>query len=165
MKVEFDVTLEQKDMYRFSMYHAYSGVHGIASIIIAVLIFLVSINTYGHIEFSYTMLYVIFGIVFLFYMPVNLYLRAKKQLLSSEVFKSALHYEVNEEGIKTSQNDASALLPWNQIYKIVSTKHNVLVYSNRVNAYVIPRNQIGTEYQTLKEIAGGHLENYRFKMK
>lgn len=165
MKIEFDVTLQQKDMYRFSMHHAYSGTHGITSIIIAILIFLIAGNTYGEIEWTYTALYVVFGIVFLFYMPCNLYLRAKKQLLSSEVFKHPLHYTISESGIETSQNDAKAELPWEQVYKLVSTKHNILVYSNRVNAYVIPREQIGDNYAKLKEIAGAHLEKYRFKLK
>ena len=46
-----------------------------------------------------------------------------------------------------------------------STKNNVLVYSNRVNAYVIPRQQLGEEYCELAEIAKEKLPKYRVKLK
>lgn len=165
MKTEFDITLTSQDMYRFSMYHAYTGTHGISSIIIAVLIFIVAAKTYGSVELTYTILYIAFGIIFLCYMPISLYLRAKRQLLSSEVLRNALHYLVDEIGIHTSQNNAAADLPWEQIYKIISTRHNVLVYSNRVNAYVIPREQIAEQYEVFRKIAETHLPKYRLKMK
>lgn len=56
-------------------------------------------------------------------------------------------------------------LMWDQVYKMVSTKNNVLVYSNRVNAYVIPRQQLGEKYRELAEIAKEKLPKYRVKLK
>ncbi len=165
MKTEFDITLSSKDMYRFSMYHAYTGSQGILSILIAVLCFFAAVTTKGSVEWMYTLLYAGFGVVFLFYIPCNLYLRSKRQILSSEVLKHALHYRIDEEGIHTSQKEATADLPWEQVYKMVSTKYNVLIYSTRVNAFIIPREQIPGEYDALKEIASKHLETYRFKVK
>lgn len=165
MKTEFDITLTSQDMYRFHMYHTYSGIHGISSIIIAIVLFFVAVKTYGSVEVTYTIMYAVFGVIFLVYMPWNLFLRAKRQLLTSEVLRNALHYVVDETGIHTSQKEASADLPWEQIYKIVSTKHNVLVYSNRINAYVIPKSQITQQYEAFRQIAGAHLPDYRFKMK
>ena len=67
MKVELDVTVTGKDMYRFNMYHIYSGVHGIFSIVIAVMIFVVAGVTWGDIERGYSIAYVIFGMIFLLY--------------------------------------------------------------------------------------------------
>ena len=74
-------------------------------------------------------------------------------------------YEVDEEGLHVSQKEESALLPWEQIYKMVATKHNVLVYSSRINAYVIPRAQLGESYAALQTQAAAHLPAYRLKMK
>ena len=64
-----------------------------------------------------------------------------------------------------TQGDADAKLMWDQVYKMVSTKNNVLVYSNRVNAYVIPRQQLGEKYRELAEIAKEKLPKYRVKLK
>ena len=99
------------------------------------------------------------------YVPGSLYIRSKQQILLSDVLKQALHYKVDEEGIHVSQNDQTADLLWNQIYKIVSTKSNLLIYSSRVNAYVIPRDVIGAEYETVASLAKDHLEKYRLKLK
>lgn len=51
------------------------------------------------------------------------------------------------------------------VYKLVSTKHNVLIYSSRVNAYIIPREIIGENYSALKELAGKHLKKYENYLK
>ena len=111
------------------------------------------------------MLYAAAGVVFLFYMPLNLYLRSKRQFLMSIELQNALHYLIDDQGIHTSQNDASADLPWEQIYKIISTKEYVYIYSNRINAYILPRVQIAEYYGQLQELAGSHLPTYRVKMK
>lgn len=165
METEFDITLTQKDMYRFNLYHSYSGMHGISSIIMAVLIFLVAGKTYGSIETSYTILYVAFGIIFLFYLPISLYVSAGRRIKLTETLRLPLHYKIDKDGVHTSQNGASADLPWEQIYKIVSTKHSVLIYSNRINAYVIPKDQLTGQYEKICEIAKAHLPKYRCKLK
>ena len=143
MPLKFDITLTAEDMYRFNMYQTYSGFHGWFSIAFSILIFVVAGVTRGKIEAAYTALYIVFGIVFLVYPPVSLYLRSKRTLAMSEVLRGTLHYEVDEEGLHVSQKEESALLPWEQIYKMVATKHNVLVYSSRINAYVVRRAQMG----------------------
>ena len=85
---------------------------------------------------------------------------------SEDVYKrQSLHYCVDGEGISVTQGDADAKLMWDQVYKMVSTKNNVLVYSNRVNAYVIPRQQLGEKYRELAEIAKEKLPKYRVKLK
>lgn len=165
MTTEFDVTITSKDMYRFNMYHAYHGFQGIFATVIGILVLIVAGATFGKIETMYTVLYFVFGLIFLIYVPVSLYMRSKQQILSSEVLRQSLHYKVDEEGVHVSQNDQTADLLWNQIYKVVSTKSNLLIYSSRVNAYVIPRNAISKEYETVAQLAAKHLEKYRLKLK
>ena len=75
MPIEFDITLSSDDMYRFNMYQTYSGFHGWFSILFSILIFVVAGTTYGKVETMYTLLYVVFAVIFLFYQPVSLFLR------------------------------------------------------------------------------------------
>lgn len=165
MPVEFDITLTSKDMYRFNMYQMYSGFHGWFSVVLSIFVFVVAGVTYGEVTMTKTILYLAFGIIFLIYLPVSLYLRSKHTLAASEVLRGALHYAVDETGFTVSQKEESAQLLWDAVYKMVATKHNVLVYSNRTNAYVIPREQLGENYQALAEIANAKLAKYRVKMK
>lgn len=165
MKLELDVKLTEKDMYRFNMYHIYSGFQGIFSIIIAILIFVVAGVTWGNIEKTYSILYILFGIVFLLYMPLALKLKSKQQLASNSGLRESLHYIFDETGIHVSQNGETADLEWKQVYKMVATGSNVLIYSSRINAFVIPRAVLGEQYEPLKQLAESKLEKYRIRMK
>lgn len=165
MPIEFDIKLTSKDMYRFNLYQTYTGFQGWFSIVFSIVILALSVITYGDVTLNYTIMYACIGIILLIYMPVSLWLRSKRSLSVSEVLRGTLHYEIGEEGFKVSQGEASAELPWEQIYRMVATKNNILVYSTRINAYVIPREQLGEKYDGLEKIANAKLPKYRVKMK
>ncbi len=164
MSVEFDAAITEKDMYRFNLYHAYHGFQGICATLVGFWVLVTAALTFGKVEVQYTLLYVVFGIVFLVYVPASLYLRSKKQIQGSEVLKQALRYKIDDAGIHVSQGGQTADLEWKQIYKMVSTKSSLLVYSNRVNAYVIPREAVGQQYETVVALAVNHMEGYRLKL-
>lgn len=165
MAVEFDIKLTIKDIYRFNMYQTYSGMQGWLSVAVAILLLVKTVKTFGTVSATYTLLYALMGIVFLLYFPFFLYVRSKHSLAASEALRETLHYAVDENGFAASQGEASGLLKWEKIYKMVATKNNVLVYSNRINAYVIPREQLGDKYAALAELANANLEKYRVKMR
>lgn len=165
MPVEFDIKITDKDMYRFNMYHAYTGFQGIFATAIGIAVLVVSAVTFGKVEITYSLLYLLFGLIFLVYVPISLKMRSKRQILVSPVLKGTLHYRVDEGGIHVSVGEETADLEWEMVYKIVSTKSNLLIYSSRVNAYVIPRNQISGQYANIRELAGKKLEPYRMRMK
>lgn len=165
MPIEFDITLTARDMYRFNLYQTYSGFQGWSSIVISVASFAAAWMTFGDVETIYTILYIAFGFIFLFYVPISLYMRSKNSLMASEVLRRPLHYAVGEEGFAVSQGEESALLAWEEIYKLAATRSNVLVYSTRRNAYVIPREQLGGRYEALAALAVRKLPKYRIRMK
>lgn len=165
MSVEFDIKLTLKDVYRFNMYQAYSGAQGWIAAIVAILLFVKAVNSYGTVSMTMTLLYAALGVVFLLYIPVGLYLRSKKRLESTEALRNSLHYAVSDAGIAVAQGEASGELKWDQIYKMIATKSNVLIYSNRINAYVIPREQLGDKYAALADVANKNLAKHRVKMR
>lgn len=164
MSVEFDAAITEKDMYRFNLYHAYHGFQGICATLVGIWALIMAAITFGKVEIMYTLLYFVFGIIFLVYVPASLYLRSKKQIQSSEILKHALRYKIDETGIHVSQGEETADLEWKQIYKMVSTKSSLLIYSNRVNAYVIPREAVGEQYEKVVALAVNHMEGYRLKL-
>lgn len=165
MPLEFDIKLESKDMFRFNMYQTYSGFSGLSSIVFAIAIFGLAIYTYGEVPPANTVMYIGIGIFLLVYLPATLWLRAKQTLKASPVLSNTLHYVVDTDGFTVTQGESSGVLAWKQIYKMVATKHLVLVYSNRINAYVIPKRQLGEQYVPLAKLAREKLPKYRFRMK
>lgn len=165
MKTEFDIQLHTADMYRYNLYHTYTTAGGYLAVLASVLLFAAAGKTWGQTEPSRTVLYTAMGILLLFYTPVTLYLRSKQQVSASPVLKNVLHYVIDDTGVTTSQGELSSLLEWSQVYRVVATRHNILICINPRNAFIIPRDQVQKEYDAIRSIAQKHLEKYRFKMK
>lgn len=165
MNVSFDVQLHAKDLYRFNMYQTYTGLQGILSVVLGILGFVMAGITFREAELPYTIMYIVVGCLFLFYIPVSLWFRSKLTIKSNAVLAGKLHYEVTEKCIRVTQGEEEGELPWEAVYKLVSNKKQILIFSTRVNAYIIPREQIGAQYDDFCEVARKELEHYRLKLK
>lgn len=167
MPISFSVRLTDQDMYRFNMYHAYTSVQGILSVVVAVFIMLVTFFTRQKLDGGEIFMYLALAVIFLFYMPVTLKIRSKRQIALSEVLQSTLHYTLTEEGITvaTEISDETAILPWDMVYKVVSNRRQLLIYSNRVNAYVIPRECLEGKQDAVMEIFRQKLQDFRLHLK
>lgn len=167
MSVKFDVKLTSEDMYRFNIHHAYTSLQGILSLVMGVFIIAVIIVSGQFQEFITAMPYVALALIFLLYIPITLWFRSKRQILMSDVLRETLHYELTDDGIvvKSDALDQEALLPWKQVYKAMTTKYNFLIYSNRVNAYIIPKAQVQEQLPAIYEAFEKNCEDYRLKIK
>jgi hypothetical protein len=124
-----------------------------------------AITTWGEAELPYTVMYVVVGLMFWFYMPVSYWFRAKATIKNNAVLAGELHYEISETGFHVTQGGEAGDLPWEAIYKAVSNSRQILIYTTRINAYIIPREQIGDQYDAFVELAGKKLESYRRRFK
>ena len=166
MKVVLDIKLDAKDLFRFNMQQAYRGMQGILSIILPILVFAYAVTSYGEVSIGSTLVYVGLGIVFLVYVPVSLWLRVNKIVKDeNNALSKVLHYEFEEEVIHVSVGEESVEFKWENIFQMKSSGPLLLVYTNRINAYVLPLEQVGDRYEELSKLAHEKLEKYRIKMK
>ena len=165
MNEEFDIQLTAKDLYGFNMYQTYTGIHGWISILISIIVFILAITSFGTVSVAYSIIYVIAGIFILIYIPGSLWLRVNSTLKTNEILSGVLHYEVKEDCLAVSQGEELANLPWDDVYKVVANRKRVLIYSSRINAYVIPRDQLGEHYEPFVEFLRNKLPKYRLKIK
>ena len=163
MKLEFDVKLSVKDLYLFNLGQAYKGMQGIISLIIPAGIFAYAVYEWGKVSLGTSILNIGIGILLLVYVPISLYLRSAKIIKSDEVLSKPLHYEASEEGILVTQGEASAQLEWNQIYRMVASGKYIRIYTNRINAYIIPKEQINGNCDEVIALAKSKLEKFRLK--
>ena len=156
MKVVLDIKLDAKDLFRFNMQQAYRGMQGILSIILPILVFAYAVTSFGEVSIGSTLVYVGLGIVFLVYVPISLWLRANKTVKDeNNALSKQLHYEFEE----------SVEFQWENIFQMKTSGPLLLVYTNRINAYVLPLTQVGGKYEELSKLAHAKLEKYRIKMK
>lgn len=166
MPFSFESKLEPKDMYRFHLYHAYTGMQGILSVIVSIAIIILAIVKRQTLEPANIAMYIVIAVGFFVYVPLVLWFRSKKQVLGSEVMKNTLYYTLEDEGItvETKVTNETATLPWDCIYKIVITKHNLLIYGTKVNAYVVPLSKIEDKLPQIKEILKEKVEVHRLRL-
>ena len=166
MKVVLDIKLDAKDLFRFNMQQAYRGMQGILSIILSILVFAYAVTSFGEVSIGSTLVYVGLGIVFLVYVPISLWLRVNKIVKDeNNALSKQLHYEFEEEVIRVSVGEESVEFQWENIFQMKTSGPLLLVYTNRINAYVLPLTQVGDKYEELSKLAHAKLEKYRIKMK
>ena len=165
MKVSLDIKLTAKDLFRFNMNQAYKGMQGVLSIILPILVFAYAVSTFGEVSIGSTLVYVGLGVMFLVYVPVSLWLRTKKIINDpNNAISKTLHYDFEEELIRVSVEQEQVEFKWENIFRLCTSGNLLLVYTNRINAYILPLEQIGEQYQPLSELAHKKLEKYRIKM-
>lgn len=164
--ITFEAQISDKDLYSYNIHHAYTSMQGIFSIIVALLVLVVWLMRLSSLSLMYKVLYPMIALMFLLYLPMNLKLKSKQQMTQA-VFMHPLTYTLQADGIQVSSPtaDEPALLPWDYIYKIVTWKGYLLIYSNRVNAYIIPLSQIESQYQDIVAYIKEHVEDYKLTIR
>ena len=166
MKVVLDIKLDAKDLFRFNMMQAYRGMQGSLSIILPILIFAYAVTSYGSVSIGSTLVYIGLGIMFLVYVPVSLWLRVNKTVKDeNNALSKSIHYEFEEESSRVSVGEESVEFKWENIFQMKTSGNLLLLYTNRINAYIFPLEQVGNQYESLSKLAHSKLEKYRIRMK
>ncbi len=152
MNLEFDIKLQESDLFRFNMYHSYHKVGTWMFTFIGLVIFVISFTTMDEITANYTMLYRACGLLLIFYTPVNLKTTAKLRMRQNSSLAKTLRYNFSERGICVSYAETEGedvheaadetIVSWNELYRIIETKTLLLIYTSRINASVLPKAQI-----------------------
>lgn len=166
MKVTLDIKLDAKDLFKFNMMQAYRGIQGSLSIILPILVFAYAVTSYGTVSIGSTLVYIGLGIMFLVYVPVSLWLRVNKTIKDeNNALSKSIHYEFEEETIRVSVGEESVEFKWENIFQMKTSGNLLLLYTNRINAYIFPLAQVGDDYEALSKLAHSKLEKYRIRMK
>lgn len=155
MKIEFDVKMTTGKMYDYMLRHTFTSFSGIVGEVLGILLvsgFFVSANE------TKRWLYLIGGIVVVFYQPVSLYLRSKRQVATNEVFKEPLHYILDEKGITVQSGENSDSMEWTRMYRAVSTVSSIIIYTNRINACIFPKIDMGDKKDEIIKMISTHMD-------
>ncbi len=158
MELEFDVKMTPKAMYDYLLQHTYNSMSGIMGTVVGVFLIM------GFAMTRYP-IYLIAGLVVIFYLPVNLYVKAHQQVQNSPAFKKPLHYKMTEEGISVSQDDTEETQSWESCYKAISTNQSIILYTSRTTASIFPKSDLGEKKEALIAMISTHMEPKKVKIK
>lgn len=150
MEVEFDVKVTAGALYDYMMRHTYSGFAGILGTAVGALM-LIGFAAFGHV------IYLIAGIILLVYQPGSLFLKSRQQAASNPAFKEPLHYRMTETGVEVSQGNVTEFQKWEDMHRAISTNHSIILYTNRINAAIFPRKDLGDNLVKVVEMISTHM--------
>ena len=158
MKIEFDVKINANILYDYLLRHNYMSMQGLLGTLVGALLVVAFLMNHELI------IYLIMGIVLMIYLPAALFLRAHKQALLP-VFKKPLHYCMSDEGVCVSQGEESQMQLWDTMYKAVSTRTSIILYTSRFNASIFPRRDLGDLEPEVIKVISTHMNPKRVKIK
>ncbi len=164
--LSFDSKVTAKSLYKFNIRHTYTSLSGLATVIVAVIVIFMAYFNRHVLSPAYIGFYIAMAFLFATYAPINLWLKAKKLTMEEgSAFEEPIHYELTDEAIEVSVKGEKASLPYEYIYKIVTTKDTLLIYSNRVNAYIIAKEDIMPVYDQIAACLKEHVDAYKLELK
>ncbi len=156
--IELDIKIGAKELYDYMLMHTYNSSAGILGSGFGALLVVVGVLK-GQI------LYVIFGLVLLCYLPWTLFLKSRQQAASNPAFAQPLHYVLDDNGLTISQGEETATQAWEDMVKAVSTGKSIIIYTSRVNATIIPKEQTGDLYAAVVEMISTHMPPRKVKIR
>lgn len=151
-KIEINIDLKTKDMYEFQMRHSYLTRTGILSVLVSLVALVYLIFTFKSNNYSTNLLLVMAAMLFTVIYPIQMLSKSFKLVKLSPVLSKTLKYTFTTEGILVSQDNDDALLPWEDIVKVIETKNLILVYSSPKNGYILPKAQYTEECENVKNM-------------
>ena len=144
-KINFRIKIGVMDLFRFLMHYNYKNAGGVIGIGISVVCLGYLLYSFPHNTNMMNLLLLFMGLLFTVIQPLMLLKKAAVQVVKNPAFQEYLEYEVGEEGITICQKELEQKVLWQDIYKIVENKKQMLIYTSRVNACIWPKEQVGEE--------------------
>lgn len=165
MTVKIKVQMTTKIMYDFLLFHNYTSVHGLVGIALGLGVIGLFIFNPGEVQESIRLIYLVFGIFFLIYLPLSLYMKAKKQVILTPMFKKPLEYIMSDTGITILQEDAQAEIKWEELLKIRESRKSIIIYAAKNRALILPLDSIKGQHDSVSRLINEHMKPERIKLR
>lgn len=162
------VHMTKEALYDFLLFHAYSKFSGFLINILGLAIAFSGIWLYvsGQTGVAGIVLYLVASAVFLGSMPLQLYLRAKKQVGIHPEYNAPAEYVFSEEeGICVTQGGTERHYRWEGIRRAVVTPKTIGIYYETERALIIPKQDFGEQFVEIFQMIARHLGRNNMRMR
>ena len=157
-ELELDAHMSTGVLYDYLLHHVYTSLAGPLGTCLG-------LAAVAYFAYSKEILYLIMGLLLIFYLPLTLWRRAATLMLATPAFKEKLHYRFSESGFTVSQGGERNCIRWDLCTKAVSTGKSILIYTGPKNASIFPRKQIEGGAELLIAVIARHMEPKRIKIR
>ena len=136
-RLKFDMHLNAKDIWIFSMYHSNRGFMLIFNLFFTIGMYGYMIYSWSGLGFAKKIMMLILANMFLIIQPLLLYLKSLRQA-KSDTIKNGLSMELNDKGIVICANGESAEFLWENGFRTRILPGLIVVYVDAIRAYLLP---------------------------
>lgn len=163
------VHMTKEALYDFLLYHAYSKFSGFLVNILGFAVIFLGVFSYaaGRTGATGAAVYLIAAFVFIGYMPIQLKMRAKKQVEVNPEYRGSVEYTFSEEeGITARWEGGDRHVDWSEVQRAVVAPKTIGVYYGKDQALILPKQDFGEEFLPIYQMIVRHLaENSADKAK
>ena len=154
------VNMTKEALYDFLLFHAYSKFSGFLVNILGLAIVFLGIFSYttGKVNGAGAAL-------FLGGTPIQLKMRAKKQVVINKEYNSSAEYTFSEAGIMIRQNGESRTYEWDHIERAVVTPKTIGIYYAPECAMILPKQDFGDQFVPIFTIIATQLGQSKVRMR
>lgn len=160
-EIDFDITLRTKELFLFTLRHTYFSISGIFSLLISLGSLFLCLVNFRSFQTATIMALLFIAALFTIIQPLMLYVKCKTQIKKSDNINAALHYTLSEEGIAVRQGEQEADVKWYDIRKAVQAKNGLYLYMSPVRAFIFPKEQCGSQYETIRSAVLEQMEKHK----
>lgn len=161
-EIRFEVRLTAKELWQFSMYHANSGAMGLFNLIFTVAALFLLVFRWGMLTGAYRLLLLGCVLIFTVLQPLLLYGKVRRQAKSPAITEP-MYLTFGKEGLQVEQSGQSAQFTWEQMGRMDKKPGLIVLYMDRVHAYLLPKTVLGEKEEEFLEMARKHLPKERRK--
>ncbi|MDO5410828.1 MAG: YcxB family protein [Lachnospiraceae bacterium] len=147
----FEVKVRTKELFGFTMYHAYSGVMGKIWLIFSVFCLGAAVFTFGDVSIQGTGALIFLGALFTVINPAMLYWKCVKRVSKTPSYQKPFCYILTKKGFSVSQGEEIGKVRWDELFQIVCRKKAVYLCLDPLHAQIISLEQLGEQAEELKE--------------
>ena len=154
MEEKIFVQMTEKVLFDFMLFHTYSkfagflsNVLGMAVAFIGIILTIMNKATIGQL-----VLYLVAAAIFVSFTPIQLKMRAKKQMQTNAEYKEGCSYLFRKENLTRVQGECETVFEWNQIEKVVSTPKTIGFYYGPDKALIVPKECFENRFVQIMQI-------------
>lgn len=143
------VNMTKEALFDFLLFHAYSKLGGFLVNVLGLAVAVLGIFRFvsGNITGIGVACYLAASFLFLAYTPVQLKVRAAKQVQVNPEYSQPVELTFSEEyGIVAEQAEGKREYPWEEIQRAVVTPKTIGIYYGKEHALIIPKEDFGEQF-------------------
>lgn len=154
-------------LFDFLLFHSYSKFSGFLINILGLAIAFMGIIMYVTDKTGVMgiVFYLAASFLFLASTPLQLKLRAKKQIEINEEYSKPVDYIFSENGIQRKFADKEEFFTWEEIDRAVVTPKTIGIYYGKDHAMIIPKQDFGEQFVPIFTIIATRLGQTKVQMR